>query len=299
MYDLIILGSGPAGLTAALFAARYKLQVLVIGKEPGGQVNYASIVENYPGIKSISGTELSKKMKSQVSALGVKVIEEEITNIIQEKDKFIVIANKNKYESKSIIFALGTERRKLNLPEESKFLGKGVSYCATCDAPLFKSKDVAIIGGSDSAAMSALLLSKYAKKVYVIYRGAQLRAEPFRVEQIKKKKNIEIIYNAEVVKISGKKFVESITLTNKKKLEVQGIFVEVGSTPSSYLIKRLALKTDVQGYILTNNAMETNVKGVYAAGDCISKKLRQIVNAAGEGAVAAFSAYLYLKSNVK
>lgn len=296
MYDLIILGSGPAGLTAALFAARYKLNALVIGKELGGQTNYASVVENYPGVKSISGVDLIKIIKSQVTELKVNIIEEEITNIIKEKPGFIVMANKNKYESKTLIFTLGTERKKLNLPEEEKFIGKGISYCATCDSPLFKNKIVAVIGGSNSAAMSALLLSKYTKKVYIIYRGKELRAEPIRIGQIKKTKNIEIIYNAEVQKISGKNFVEKIKLTNGKEIAAQGIFIEIGSTPSTYLIKRFALKTDSQGYIITNNAMETNIEGVYAAGDCISKKLRQIVNACGEGATAAFSAYSYLKS---
>ncbi|MCL6500865.1 MAG: thioredoxin-disulfide reductase [Candidatus Pacearchaeota archaeon] len=298
MYDLIILGAGPAGLTAALFAARYRLKTVVIGKEIGGQANYASVVENYPGIKSISGADLIKIMKSQVTSLGVKIIEENITNVtkVKEKQIFSVITEKNSYQAKAIIFALGTERKKLNLPEEEKFLGKGISYCATCDAPLFRNKSVAVVGGSDSAVMSAMLLSKYAKKVYIIYRGKELRAEPIKVEQLKKTRNIEIIYNAEVQKISGKNFVEKILLTNKKTLEAQGIFVEIGSTPSTYLIQKLGLETDNQGYIITNNAMETNIPGLFAAGDCISKKLRQIINAAGEGATAAFSAYAYLKS---
>lgn len=296
MYDLIILGSGPAGLASALYAARYKLNTLVIGKEIGGQMNYAHKVENYPGVKSISGQELIKIMKAQVTELGVKILEEDVKDINNLKNGFIILTSKGKYESKALIFALGTERRKLNLPKEDKFLGKGISYCATCDAPLFKNKIVAIIGGSDSAAMSALLLSKYAKKVYMIYRGAQLRAEPLRVEQIKKNKNIDVIYNAEVAKLSGKNFVEKIKLTNGKEISIQGIFIEIGSTPSAYLIKKLALKTDSQGFIITNNSMETNIEGIYAAGDCISKKLRQIINACGEGATATFSAYLYIKS---
>lgn len=295
-YDLIIIGSGPAGLTAALFAARYKLKTLVIGKELGGQLTYAYKIENYPGFSNISGIELTKLMKSQVTELGVKILEDEIINIEKKKDKFIVMTNKNKYNSKTLILALGTARRKLNLPEEEKFIGRGVSYCATCDAPLFKNKIVAVIGGSDSAVMSALLLSKYAKKVYIIYRKEKLRAEPIRIEQIKKIKKIEIIYNAEIQKISGEKFVESITLTNKKKLKVQGVFVEIGSIPSAYLIKKLNVQTDKEGFILTNKAMETNIWGVFAAGDIVKKPLKQIVTAASDGAVAAFSAYNYIKS---
>ncbi|MGB9708270.1 MAG: NAD(P)/FAD-dependent oxidoreductase [Candidatus Pacearchaeota archaeon] len=296
MYDLIILGSGPAGMTAALFAARYKLKTLVIGKELGGQANYASVIENYPGIKAISGLALIKIMKEQATTLGVKILEEEIISIIRKKDKFTVMTDKNRYESKALIFALGTERKKLSLPEEAKFIGKGVSYCATCDAPLFKNKIIAVIGGSDSAAMSALLLAKYAKKVYIIYRGKELRAEPLRIAQIKKTKNIEIIYNTEVSKIFGRNFIEGVLLTNKKKLKVRGVFIEIGNVPSSYLTKKLNLQTDKDGFVLTNNAMETNILGVFAAGDCVSKKLRQIITAASDGAIAAFSAYKYIKS---
>lgn len=293
-YDLVIIGSGPAGLTAALFAARYKLKTLVIGKELGGQLAYAYKIENYPGFNSISGIELTKLMKSQVIALGVRIIEEEITNIIKEKDKFIVMTDKNKYESKSLIFALGTGRKQLNLPEEAKFFSKGISYCATCDAPLFKNKVVAVIGGGDSAVMAALLLSKYAKKVYIIYRKGKLRAEPIKLEQLEKIKKIEIIYNAEISKILGEDFVEKILLSNKKTLEVQGIFVEIGSTPSTYLIKKLNIQTDKEGFILTNSAMETNIRGVFAAGDIIKKPLRQIVTATSDGAIAALSAYKYV-----
>ena len=294
-YDLIIIGAGPSGLTAALFALRYKLKVLVIGQELGGQLNYAHKIENYPGIHSIHGHELTKIMKAQVENLGCKRIEQEVKGIMKEKGMFKIITDSSSYYAKAIILGLGTMRRKLNLPQEGKFIGKGVSYCVTCDAALFRNKTVAIIGGSNAAIMDAMLLVKYVKKLYVIYRGSKLRAEPIRVEQIKKNKKIQVIYNADVRDIHGKKFLESITLSNGKKLAVNGLFIEVGNVPHTILTSRLGVKTDSQGYIIVNQDMETNVKGIYAAGDCISKKLRQLVNACGDGAVAAFSAYRFLE----
>ena len=295
-YDLIIIGAGPAGLTAAVYAARYRLKIAVFGKEIGGQASHAYKIENYPGFKTISGLELIKKLKEQVKNLDVEIFEEEIIDIAKEKNHFVISTYNKKFNSKAIILALGTERKKLNLANEDRFGGKGISYCAICDAPLFKDKTVAVIGGSDAAAMSALLLAEYAKKTYVIYRGKQLRAEPIRVEQIKKNKKIEIIYDVNVKEIKGKNFVESLILDNEKELKVDGIFVEIGNVPPTYLIKKLEVKTDKEKYILTDKEMHTNIQGVFAAGDCCVKPLQQIVTAASDGAVAAFSAYSYLKS---
>lgn len=298
-YDLIIVGAGPAGLAAALYASRYKLKTLMIGKSVS-QAFYAYKIENYPGFSSISGAELIKKFQEQVKALGTNIIEDEVKNIEKEKTLwFTVSTQNNSYKAKAIILALGTERKKLNLPEETKFIGKGISYCATCDAPLFKNKVVAVIGGSNAAAMSALLLAEYAKKIYIIYRGKELKAEPIQIEKIKKNKKIEILYNAEIKKIQGKNFVESITLDydkKHKKLEVQGIFVEIGYVPSVYFSKKLGIETNKEGFIVTNISMETNIRGVFAAGDIIEKPLRQIITAASDGAIAALSAYKYIKS---
>lgn len=297
MYDVIVIGAGPAGLTAALYLARYKLKTLVIGKTIGGKANYATIIENYPGFFSISGIDFIKKIQEQVEALGVKIVEDEVNNI-EKENNFTVYTKNEKYQAKAIILALGTERKKLNLPEENKFIGKGVSYCATCDAPLFKDKIVAVIGGGNSAVIAALILTKYAKKVYIIYRGSQLKAETINVEKIKNNKKIEIIYNAEIKKILGDNFVSGIQLNNKQ-IKVDGIFIEIGNAPSDFFIKiskKLGIKTNNEGFIITNNAMETNVNGLFAAGDIVDKPLRQIVTAAADGAVAAFSVYNYLKS---
>ncbi len=304
-YDLIIIGAGPAGLASAIYATRYKLKTIVFGKELGGQAVHAYKIENYPGFKLISGQELMKKMQEQVKSLGIKISEEKVIDITKikekkEKNNFIVSTHNKKYEAKTIILALGTERKKLNLPNEDKFLGKGVSYCATCDTPFFKNKIVAVVGGSNAAVMSALLLAEYAKKVYVIYRGKELGAEPLRIEQLKKNKKIKIIYNTEIKAIQGKNFVESIMLNNKKskenkKIVLQGVFIEIGFIPLSYLAKKLSIKTNKEGFILTNQLMETSIKGAFAAGDCIVKPLRQIITAASDGAIASYSAYSYLK----
>ena len=295
IYDLIIIGAGPAGLTAALYAARYNLNILLIGQEIGGYLPKIPNIENYPGFSKISGIELTRRMTEQIQNYGVKIIEQEIIDI-KKDGNFTIYGDKNKYESKTIIIAIGTQRRRLGLPEEKDFLGKGLSYCVTCDAPFFKEKTVAVIGGSDSAAMAALFLSEYAKKIYIIYRRDKLRAEPIKVEQIKKNKKIEIIYNTEVKKINGQKFVESIILNNKKQIRVDGVFVEIGLISAKDLSEKLKIKLDKQNNIITNEIMETNIDGVFAAGDITNRKLKQIVTSAAQGAIAANSAFYYIKN---
>ncbi|MEM4152531.1 MAG: thioredoxin-disulfide reductase [Candidatus Pacearchaeota archaeon] len=294
IYDLIIIGSGPAGLTAAIYATRYKLKTLVITKGLG-LAFYAHKIENYPGFPNISGMELLKRIEDQAKTFNIRIIKEEVKEIKKRK-YFLVVTGNKIYKTKTIILASGTERKKLNIPNEEKFIGKGVSYCATCDAPLFKNKIVAVIGGGNSAVMSALLLAEYAKKIYLIYRGKELKAEPIQIERLKKNKKIKILYNSGIKEIKGKNFVESIILNNKKKLNVQGIFIEIGNVPVTYFLKKIPIQKDKEGFILTNQAMETNIKGIFAAGDIRKKTLRQIVTAASDGAIAAFSAYSYLKS---
>jgi len=294
MYDLIIIGAGAGGLTAALFAARYKLNALVLSKDIGGLSLEASEIENYPGFISVSGAELMKQFSKQVDALGVEIRQEEVTRI-EKKNNFVLKTDKKSYDAKSIILAIGTKRRTLNIEGEERFLGKGISYCANCDAPLFKNKIVAVVGGSDAAAMSALLLAEYAKKVYIVYRKSELRADPITVEKIKKSKKIEAIYNANVANISGKDFLESVSLDNEKALEIDGLFIEIGATPSLALTKPLGLNTDSLGYIAANERMETNVEGVFAVGDIVKKDLRQIITACADGAIAALYAYKYIK----
>jgi thioredoxin reductase (NADPH) len=297
IYDSIIIGSGPAGLTAAIYSLRYKLNILVIGKETGGYVPFINKIENYPGFKEINGAELINKIKEQTEALGLKIIEENVIEIRKQGKQFSVKTDKKEYESKTIIIASGTERKKLGLREEGRFLGKGISYCSTCDGPLFRNKIICVYGGGNSAFRTAKMLSDYASKVYLIYRNElkELKADPILVHELKKDKKIEFIFGKEIGKIKGDVFVKSIILNDGKELEVSGIFVEIGSVPSSYFLRFLGLKTDKNGYLVVDNEMKTNIEGIFAAGDCVSKRLRQIIISMGEGAMAAFSAYDYLK----
>ncbi|MEM1535973.1 MAG: FAD-dependent oxidoreductase [Candidatus Pacearchaeota archaeon] len=293
VYDVIILGAGPAGLTAALYCARYKLETLVLAKEVGGKVNYIHVIENYPGFQEISGLEFIKKLKSQVEKLKVEIRQEEVIEIEKEKN-FIIKTHEGTYFSRAIIIALGTENKKLGLENEEKLIGKGISYCATCDAPLFKNKIVAVIGSGNSAVMTALLLAEYAKKVYLITKYEEMKAESIKVEEIKRNVKIEII-KGNVKKIIGEKFVEAIVLDDDSVLECQGIFVEIGKVPATSLARKLKVELDEKGYIVVNEKRETNVPGVFACGDCVAKPLRQIVTAASDGAIAANSVYEFLK----
>jgi len=345
-YDLIIIGSGPAGLTASIYASRYRIKNLVIGSQLGGAMALASAVENYPGFERISGLELAQKMARQVQALGAEIINDSVVKIqnsirqladkIQNKfkipacrqagqnSKFKIITEEGKeYEAKAIILATGTKRRELGVPGEKEYLGKGVGYCATCDATFFRGKVVAVVGGANAAVMSADHLSRFAKKVYLIYRRKPLRAEPIWVERVEKNPKIEIVYNTNIVKILGeKKFkmqiskskmtiknlklneeekVAAVELDNfykgKKYLAVEGVFIEIGGVPGTELAKSLGVELDEKGFVKVNPDMETNVPGVFAAGDIanLHGELQQIIIACGEGATAAFSAYKYLR----
>ncbi len=303
LYDLIIIGAGAAGLTASIYASRYKVRHLVLGKVSGGLTLEAHKVENYPGYKSISGMELMQKFQEHAKSLGAKIEQDEIVNIERKnKDFGITTSQDKKYQTKTLILALGTKRRKLNIPGEKELLGKGVSYCAVCDAIFYKDKIVAVIGGSNAAAMSALVLVEHAKQVYIIYRREKLRAEPVMVDKVETNPKIEIIYSTNVLEAKGKNKLEEIVLDREykgsKKLKLDGIFVEIGSTPAISLTRKLGVEVDQENCIKVDTYQATNVPGVFAAGDITSglAKLRQIVTAAAEGAVAATSVYEYLKT---
>ena len=300
IYDLIIAGAGPAGLSAAIYASRYNLNTFIISEEIGGMASEAYKIENYPGFKSIPGMELMNKFKEQIKGL-IDIKQERIIELKKENN-FMITTKKNIYKSKTVIVAAGTKRRKLNIPGEQELIGKGVSYCATCDAAFFKDKIVGVVGGNDAAAMSALLLAEYAKKVFIIYRKEKIRAEPLRVSQLEKNKKVTIINNTNVITVNGDKIVSSVTLDkeykNSKELALDGLFIEIGSIPSTILTKPLGIELDEQGYIIVDASQKTNVDGFYAAGDITSNsdKFRQIITAASEGAIAAHSVYEFLKN---
>lgn len=297
MYDLIIVGTGPAGLSATIYSARYKMETITIGKLFGGTVTEAHLVENYPGVGEISGVELGQKMLEQAKSLGAEVIANSIQKI-EKKDKFFVLhTQKGKYETRRVLLAMGSERNKLKTKGEEEFLGKGVAYCATCDGPFFKGKTVSVVGGGNAAVTAAIYMSDIAEKVYLVYRGPELKAEPAWIEQLNQKKNIEIIYSSNIEEISGGNKVEQIKLDNGKEIKLDGVFIEIGSTPSKALIADLNLKTDPRGYVVVDAEMKTSVKGVWAAGDITAGefKFRQVVTAAAEGALAIYSTYLDTK----
>lgn len=294
-YDTIIIGGGPAGMTAAIYAARYKLNALVLAESYGGTANEAHWVENWPGEPSITGNELMKKFQQHVESFDVESKLGRVVNI--EKDGlFKVQTEREIFHAESIILTLGTQRRKLGVKGEEEFLGKGVSYCAHCDAFFYKNKKVAVVGGNDSAAQAALVLAQHAEKVYILYRGEELRCEPLWKEKIEEKKNIEVLNNTTVEEIQGENAVTSVKLNNGE-LETNGVFIEIGAVPNNELAKPLGIELSDDEHIKVNTQQETNVPGVFAAGDMTKGSIdfKQIIVASAHGATAAFSAFKYLK----
>lgn len=310
MKDVIIIGAGAAGYTAGIYAKRYGLDPLIIGAIPGGMATNAYKIENWPGVPSISGVDLMDNFQKHAVGLGVEIINDQVTDLEKksegENTRFSVsTASGKKYEAPTLILALGTTRRKLGVPGEAEFTGKGVAYCATCDAPFFKDKTVAVVGGSNAATMAAMLLSQYCPQVYVIARGAELRGEPVWIDRVLKNDKIKVIYNTNVEAIEGKKTVTAVKLDNplegEDKLAVDGVFVEIGAIPESSLALKLGVDLAESKRIKVKNNQASNIAGVYAAGDITDKTghFEQIVNSAYQGALSAYSVYQFLsdKSN--
>ncbi|MFA4960448.1 MAG: FAD-dependent oxidoreductase [Candidatus Pacearchaeota archaeon] len=299
-YDLLILGAGPAGLTAAIYAGRYNLKSLVIGKSMGGSANLAGELENWPGYIG-PGIGLMSNFKQQAEKFGANFMETEVKNVEKDENGFVLHLEGQEIHGKTLIISLGTEHRQLNIPGEKKFLGKGVSYCATCDGNFFRNKTVAVIGGANSAAKAAIYLSKICKKVYIIYRRHEMRCEPISLSKICNTENIEIFYYSQPTEIIGDKKVKKINFTQdwpdketiSHSLPVDGVFIEIGATPVNQIVKNLGLNME-NDYIVTNKEMKTNIEGVFAAGDVTDNKLKQVVTASAEGAIAAKSAHEWL-----
>lgn len=295
-YDIIIVGGGPAGITAAIYSARRLLKTLVITREIGGQVVKTPDIENYPGFDLISGPELAEKFINQAKKFGAEVVFDEVTQLEEKNQEFIISGQKEKYVSDCLILAFGKVPRKLSIPGEDEFKGKGVSYCSTCDAPFFKEKIVAVNGGGNSAFDAALLLSKTAKQVYLIHRRDEFTAEDILINKVKKAENVEIITSATIEKIEGDQVVRSITTKQHgkdRKIEVDGLFIEIGYIVEDGLIKKF-VEMDEKNQIKVNKDHSTSREGVFAAGDLTNSYYKQIVISAGEGAIAALSAAKYL-----
>lgn len=302
MYDIIIIGGGPCALAASIYAARQKVNFILIAENIGGQVLLSSDIENYPGFKSISGIELVSKFIEQIEHNKVNIKEEKVVSIEKKSKKFVVTTDKkNKYSTKTILIASGKKPRRLNIPGEDEFTGRGVSYCALCDAALFPDKTVAVVGGGNAAMDAALLLEKYANKIFIVTINADLMGESSMVEEIKKSKKMEVITNAKTNMIAGEKFVNGISIeTNgtKKTLPVEGVFIEIGSVPSIDF-DNLTKKNQYNEIILYNNETMSNmtsVKGIFAAGDVTNVQEKQLIVAAGEGVKAILSIFKYLQA---
>jgi len=297
MYDLIIIGGGPAGLTAGIYAVRYGLDTVVLEKNVlPGQIAATDIIENYTGFTAISGPELMQRFKEHAETVGVKIESAQVSSIISEDGKKLVVTDSGNLGSKAVIIATGANPKKLGIPGEKEFMGKGVSYCATCDAPFYKGKTVIVVGGGESALTDALILSNVVKKVYLVHRRDKLRASRILQERVSRKSNIEIIWDTVPEEIQGKTGVENVILRNLKTgdantMQVDGVFVYIGIHPNTEFID---VKKNSSGFILTNEKLETSIPGIYAAGDCRDTSIWQVVTAVADGAVAAVSAHEYI-----
>jgi len=301
-FDTIIVGLGPAAYSAALYAARYMLKTLVIGETPGGQLTEAGEVDDYLGLIGVQASEMIKLFNTHVEKYSVPILMDRVESFKREGEEYIVkTKRKGEYRASTIIVAVGTKRRKLNVPGENEFLGRGVSYCSVCDAPLFKNRPVVVVGGGNSALDGAELLSRYATKVYLVHRREEFRAQPIIVKLVKEKPNVEFILNSRVKEIRGDKLVRKVVVENLKtgevrEIEANGIFVEIGFEPPKDFAEVNGLETDEQGYIRVDEWTRTNLPGVFAAGDCTNMWIgfRQVATSTAMGAVAAHTAYNYL-----
>lgn len=292
MYDIIIVGAGPAGLTAALYALRANKKVLIFEANTyGGQIINANKMENYPGIKSISGFDYATELYNQVMELGAQIKYETVLRIDENKN---VITSNNTYNSKAIILATGAKSKKLGIKNEIEYLGKGLSYCATCDGNFYKDKIVAVVGGGNTAITDAIYLSDIASKVYLIHRKDSFRADDKYITELKEKHNVELVLNTNITDIYGDSILEGIKLDNGLNIALNGLFIAVGQEPKNEIFSNL-INIDEKGYIISNDGVHTNVKGIYVAGDARVKNLRQVVTAVSDGAIAATTAILEMK----
>lgn len=301
-FDTIIIGAGPAGLTAAIYTARREMKTLIIGKEIGGQLIWARNIENYPGFTSINNLELINRLQTHVNKLGVEIKSNNVNKINKNYNQFIIQTTTEKFITKTVILATGLKPRPLHIPGEKEFCGRGVCYCANCDGPFYKNKIVAIIGGGNNALDAAEVLSKIAKRIYLIHRYNEFQAFEVLVNQVKKIKNIDILYQHEVKEILGDNKVGRIKVQNNsdqttREIEVDGIFIEIGWIADTDWLKDL-VNLNGDGQIIIDAKMATSQPGIFAAGDVTTSPFKQITIACGQGTIAALSAYQYLQINI-
>lgn len=303
IYETIIVGAGPAGLTASIYASRYMVDHLVIGHLPGGMASEATEIHNWPGDKAINGYDLAQRMIEHAKGLGAEIIGDTVVDIKKEQELFKVITQAQKeFQAKTVILALGTERRKLNIPGEKEFLGHGVCYCATCDGPLYRNKTIAVVGGGNAGVGAALYLVNLVNKLYLITNEAELRAEDKLIRLVHDHSSrIEIILNNGIKELKGDHRLNKMILkqehNGQTEFAIEGIFVEIGGIPPKELLEKINIETDQKGYIKINPDCSTNIEGLFAAGDITNGNngFRQIITAAASGAIAQNSVYNYLR----
>lgn len=303
MYDLIIIGGGPAGITAGIYTARQKLNILLITKAFAGQIARKAVaIENYPGFKSISGLDLIRKFESHLKKQKIEIKLDTVRKVKKYGADFTVLtASKKQYHAKSVIIASGADPRPLEVPGEKKYIGKGVSYCVACDGPLFSGKEVIVIGGGNSGFEAAISLANYVKKVYILESGSKIRADEINQKKAQKTGKVEVVTSARIKQIKGKNFVESVVYKDKqtkktKVLNIGGVFVEIGSQPANSFVGDLVDFNKKDEIIVDHQTGKTKTKGLFAAGDVDNLSFKQIVIAAGEGAKAALAVSTYLQS---
>lgn len=298
MYDIIIIGAGPAGLTSGIYGKRAGKKVLILeALSYGGQIINSLDIENYPVESHISGFDFATKLYNQVKELEVEIKFEKVNEIKNSNEKKTVITSKNSYETKTVIIATGCSNRKLGLVNEDSFVGKGLSYCATCDGNFYKEKEVAVVGGGNTALEDALFLSDLASKVYLIHRRDKFRADQKVVDLLKNKSNVEFILNSNITKLIGNERLEKIEINNNEEIKIDGLFVAIGKTPETDIIKDL-ITLDEYGYIDSGENCNTNIAGIFVAGDNRTKSVRQLVTATSDGAVAAIEAVKYINEDI-
>lgn len=299
MHDLLIIGSGVSGMAAAIYGGRFELKTLIVGEIPGGTITKTHLIENYPGFKSLSGFELAMNLQAHVGNIGVPIEQDTITRLTRDDSGIFhaETANGKKYDAKTVLLATGTHHRKLGIPGEERLTNKGVSYCATCDGPLYRNKVMVVVGGCDSAVKESLLLAKFGAKIYIVYRGEKVRAEPINQKQLNEATNIEIITKANLVEIIGQERVEKIKLDTGKELACDAVFIEIGRLPVTDLAKSLNVALNEKGEVIINKASETNVPGFFSAGDCANTDWKQAIIGVSQGCMAAYSAYQYVQKN--
>jgi thioredoxin reductase (NADPH) len=300
IYDLVIVGGGVAGYAAAIYAGRFHLKTLVLSENQGGAIVLTDSVENYPGFKKISGQGLFDAIKSHALEYNIETCECRADRIEKKGELFEIFNADKHFQAMAVIIATGTEWKKLNVPGELELSGNGVHYCALCDGYAYQDKVISVVGGSDSAVKEALLLSQYAKKVYIIYRKCDIRAEPINITRVNESLNIEVIPETNVVGIKGSSTVQSVILDKEyngsNELKLDGVFIAIGHVPISQLFKNLGVEMTSTGAIVTNKYGETNVPGIYAAGDVTDNRFKQAITGVSEGVSAVYCAYQYLKS---